>query len=256
MHSAKFVPNKSDFHCWPINQTGTPNKTAFMAYERAKQEKCHELCVCGYIRKHCIEYEVPQEVQQLCVSMYSTIIDQWNGKIFDKELQFDTNNNTAYLPLSETVNGWCHAFGSLKIIKGQSQLWKFKANTRMPNINKHSEKNEIMIGIIDANQIEKLCDVFNFNAFTHTYNGYGIYGISGYKYNGRSIKKYAKKINREHVITMCLDMTQKQNKNYGSLSYKINDKNYGVAFDKIDINKTYCMAVVMYYPKESIKILK
>ena len=40
---------------------------------------------------------------------------------------------------------------------------------------------------------------------------------------------------------MTLDLTKDQ----GTLSYKVNDKSFGTAFDDIDIEKEYCLTVEM-----------
>ena len=49
---------------------------------------------------------------------------------------------------------------------------------------------------------------------------------------------------------MTLDMTGNK---YGTLSYTINDENYGIAFDKIDIDKEYCM-IVKLYPYDKVQL--
>ena len=53
---------------------------------------------------------------------------------------------------------------------------------------------------------------------------------------------------------MTLDMTQERHKN-GVLSFKINDVDQGIAFDDIDIEKTFCLAVSIDHAEDSIEII-
>ncbi len=56
---------------------------------------------------------------------------------------------------------------------------------------------------------------------------------------------------RGDIITMTLDMTQSKHPN-GILSFEINNKKQGIAFDNIDINKAYCLAVSFFFEEVEI----
>ena len=67
--------------------------------------------------------------------------------------------------------------------------------------------------------------------------------FSEIKQNGwDSFKDYGCKCYSPSVIEMTLDLASKN----GTLSYVINGEDYGIAFDGIDNDKEYCMAVMIH----------
>ena len=65
-------------------------------------------------------------------------------------------------------------------------------------------------------------------------------------------EEYAISCNDNDILSMTLDMTGQVN---ATLSFRINDKDYGIAFDQVDIAKKYCMIVALY-SSEKIKLLQ
>ena len=65
---------------------------------------------------------------------------------------------------------------------------------------------------------------------------------------GYSSETYTKLPAKNQIkqISVTLDMRTDGNQENGVLSFKLNDKDYGVAYDKIDMNKTYHMATAIY----------
>ena len=65
-------------------------------------------------------------------------------------------------------------------------------------------------------------------------------------------EKYTVPCYQNEIIQMTLDMTGDQ---YATVSFRIDDKDFGTAFDNIDIDKEYCMIVTLYN-EEKIKLLE
>ena len=65
-------------------------------------------------------------------------------------------------------------------------------------------------------------------------------------------RPYAIPCSDNKKVSMTLDLTGDK---YGSLSFEIDDKDYGNAFDTIDITKEYRMIVVLWND-EKIKLLQ
>ena len=76
-------------------------------------------------------------------------------------------------------------------------------------------------------------------------NGNKCNGDNEYSELGES---YTDSIFENDVIWMTLDMASYNE--YGLLLYQVNDKDFGIAFDKIDINKTYRMALSLKFGDE------
>ena len=62
----------------------------------------------------------------------------------------------------------------------------------------------------------------------------------------KRFKTYGVACPKNHILSMTLDLTETESKDYGTLSFGLNDKSFGTAFDDIDINKKYSMALAMF----------
>eukprot|EP01084_Bolivina_argentea_P097778 175766_1 len=172
-----------------------------------------------------------------------------------------------------------HTFGNDIITRGSKQIWKFKIcgyNNNSPCI---------VIGIIETSKIKNFVNNYDgsfnssFNSFNDEWNkGYALYtadwniyhkDTKGIPFTDNCIRL---NITPNDVIAMEVDLTQKYVLNYnnkniskslmslkeyksksqcGTIKYIFNGKtdvfkNDGIAFNNIDINKTYQLAIGMY----------
>eukprot|EP01084_Bolivina_argentea_P177841 307529_1 len=202
------------------------------------------LLVYGFTRIYCLPKDMPPELKQLCYQIYLRLyaIDEWNNKIRCKGLIFDGKNNIVKVDNS-AQHQWLTAFGCKIVTKGQMMKWKLTQAYFETTLD-----NDTVIGIIDADQLSKTI----FGYFAAKNGGYGVFSYSGRKNSNGLFEHYASSWARTEVIEMTLDMKGQ----YGILSYTINGKDYGLAFDKIDINKGYCLAVSVFWNEETYQIIE
>ena len=205
-----------------------------------------DLIVDGFLRIHCSKhYNYPMDIQQLCLFMYFEVTDAWNIKISDETILIDTKNNIAYNAGATTYSFWLDVVGTMIAKKG-SMINKFIWKLKLLKNKQHS----LFFGIIDRNTYYQHKGYL----FVFRDNGYGICTTNGKIYSKTALRtkngyKYLHtKCKCNDVIEMRLDMDMRhdQHPKYATLSYLINDKDYGIAFDKININKEYLMIVALY----------
>ena len=199
-----------------------------------------DLLVYGYLRLHCNYHKnnnIPTDLETLCVSIYRNLLDkdikiehktdEWRQEISHKHLEFLESYNTVTKSL--WPNTCFNAFGSLMIGKGEIKIWKLKLFSIDP---------AVCIGIISADRFHPNKDKLFFDEET----SFGIYTRNGCKYQNKEPKKadYFVNCDQNDLIAMTLNMTGKE---FGTLSFKKNNTDYGIAFDNIDLNKKYYIAV-------------
>ena len=207
-----------------------------------------ELCVYGWIRENCNDFEMPMDLQKLCILMYVIIMDSWNTEIHTKNVIIDNDENIAKV-IKHTK--WQHAYGTFIIKKGMMMTWRFKLDG-----DRDSRPIAIYIGIVSRNKMSSEMHN-NKNFFDKEHGGYGFYTYLSKLRGIRSSKNdYEKRCYSGDAVKTTLDLTQKENKN-GLLLYEINDKSFGVAVDYIDIGKEYCLAVkISNSSYQSIQIIE
>ena len=136
---------------------------------------------------------------------------------------------------------WQFAFGKLLIKKGMFMTWTFKLTGDNSGQGILFETSIVLIGIMENNQISS--DIKP-HFIDKRYGGYAYYThLADIKHNGWNVNKcYGEKCYPGAVVKMTFDMTQKENK-HGVLSFVINNNDYGVAYDDIDIEREYCMII-------------
>ena len=190
-----------------------------------RKKKLQELCVYGFIRKYCISSNMPNELVQLCLFMYLSIMDHWNTKIFSKGIQFDNDKNIV------SIDGhydWNTAFGTKIVTNGELYEWKFKVKHALDS------KPAIFIGILPAMEISPEMDIFANDEkgvyALYTWNGY----ISGYNVSSTNA------FNADELsdtILMCLDLRGlSNNTNCGSLSFEVSEGCKKTVSKNIDID--------------------
>ena len=202
-----------------------------------KEKKKHlaELCVFGFIKTYCNDNEIPNELQQLCLLMYFQLIDEWNVEISDNRLKFNLNDNILIKPARSS---WFNGYGSVIVKKGKSKTWKLRIEDNKPvgivGISDRQNGGGQGEGIFVCSSNCCGMDLFDGNKISPSYGS----GVPGDEYGVKGCYK-------DDIVTMTLDMTCVQTE-YGILSFKVNDIDYGIAFDKIKCDAQYRMAVSMY----------
>ena len=207
--------------------------------------------VAGYLRKYHSPKLIPQDLVTLIIALYFDYKDFWNVKKTSKSFNFYTDTiingprfqcrrDQLYVsnPHLAPKYTYYNAFGSIVIGQGDdSKTWKLK----LMNSFSQSRYRHFYIGIIAMSDKEYVGQ-----PFVELPNGFGIDLFDGTKYTKSSRRptwgiKYAQRCGEGTVISMTLDIGLMR----GKLSYKINDKDFGVAFDDINTYKMYCLAVSM-----------
>ena len=204
------------------------------------------------------------------ISKFGNIINGDNGDNGDNK---DNNNN------DENNDEWdIKIYGdNIKIINNdrvicneiQSYCYRSVFGKNIYNLGKHHWKLEIkqcndgycawnmLIGCMKIDEKNKNKNkIFHRNShFTSSDHGYGFIGNLSYLTNPKdgghgTDRKYGKKfINIGDIIDIYLDLDEL------SLSYKINNIPYGIAFDNLQKTK-YCLAVTFCGNKNELKMLK
>ena len=240
--------------------------------KRLKQRK--KLVISGFARQNFNINKIPSDIIQLLFLLYfdiNTIIcGSWNTKLSNAELSFDRNNPNIF-KVSESKHAYDmnqhetrNAFGNIEVKAGELQQWKMKilAQYNLPFPNRGTS---VQFGIIRKDKIslddDKSCDGF----WTQEYGGFA-YDANGRKLGPGRFKAgagysafvteegqyYGQKWGFNDTITITLDLTTNYTQNgeqFGLLSFAVNDKDQGIAFDDIGIvnGEVYVLAVSIYY---------
>ena len=211
-----------------------------------------ELGVCGYMRENMErikDIKMPSDLVELITIWFGTK-DYWDLNNIHPSF-VESEDNDKCITRSTIYDGLCYqSFGSLDIKYGDLKVWKL----RLLNVDKMCAASTSLIGIIDSSQVNAglkgdFCDKTN--------NGYGVSFYKGRKYY-KTIQgfKYAEQIEINDLIIMELDMTNKEN---CTLRYKLNRNgmvtDYGYAFQKINPNIQWKLAIAMYY-RDHIQLIQ
>ena len=159
-------------------------------------------------------------------------------KDFDKSIfQCINTNDTQINTLSDNTS-WSSIYGNIMISSDKQQkcIWKLRLN---------EFSDVFMIGISSICDIDKRFFV-NKNSYNYCYYS------KGYKGSKEKFETYGTKMGKGDIITMILDCKLKQ------ISFHENDKNLGVAYDKIECGEDikYKMAIYAYYKNTEIELLE
>ena len=204
-----------------------------------------DILVSGYTRQEGDRYgmEIPQEIMMLIFRFwFIAVCDTWKKSLCCS--LFDITNECARLTKKATVEDegfWlCSVFGHHVVDHGIFE-WKIKFNTNIK---------WICIGVCfdDEEMLKKNKENndygFDKDAGCFLLNSNGII----YHKNTDYVEYCDAFTIKDTVITMTLDIDK------NSISYKINDKDYGVAYDQL-IQDKYRLAVTMSNANEEIELL-
>ena len=230
-----------------INQPETNNADNTQTIQKSTRLLKPELCVFGFIRRININQQIPIELIQICLSFWLSFRDKWNTEI--SHSSFTINNETGVIiPRPTSSYLAMNAFGSLIIEKGDIKTWKIKITNKYRLSSMNGE-----FGIIEYDTSnQSIYKRMKFSAFCHQDNTIPAYSYALYngslRWTGSDVryKAYGKKCPKNNILSMTLDLTETESKQHGHLSFELNGKSFGIAFNDIDINKKYCMALAMF----------
>ena len=157
--------------------------------------------------------------------MYLEIFDKWNveSSLSNIHLQIDTITNIASRAEYKAPNlddfCWWNVFGTMIIRKGESKTWRLKLL---------AQPQDLCLAITATSNVEESKDLY----IPNQPDSYGLALDNGYKYS-KAVRgdSYADTCNVNDIILMTLDMTGDTLKGKGTVSYKINEQDFGVAFE-------------------------
>ena len=172
-----------------------------------------ELSVYGFIREH-YPHEVgdeiswPEDLSSICLLMYFILCDEWDEDLSHPEMIIDCEQNTIDSP-KRLVIGFFDALGTITVKKGDIKTWRIKTDST------------IWLGVID----HETCLAIDHNDPNF---------IKQISVNDNELNAIL--CNKNDIISMILDMSGDK---YGTLAFKVNDKDYQIAFNEIDLDKRY-----------------
>ena len=212
--------------------------------------------VIGYVRQNHESAAYVDIVTYALINLVSISCDEWDTiNMGDKEYKI-SYDNTMYISHWNMNDGYeWNAFGQHKLSKGDKKIWKIKVNHNPRfEYNDHDEHDHTnfcsRIGIIEDNEICK-GTFYQAGGFGDAYLYQGSNGLDYSRHKGNSSDTATQKEiiawKENDIITMELDLIK------GTLKFTINDIESDMCYIGIDINKTYTLAVRMWFD-ETIKI--
>lgn len=212
------------------------------------------LVVSGFIRSTTKGTMLPIELINECTTFYFVLNDEWDqSKINPSILTINEGKNDIRCGIWNSPGGLPMPFGTITVGKGDIQSWKIKVVETSDVHHEHAFINEqfVFLGICEASKAIELKDDPTDKPFTYYGCGYSSVQNLVIAGPGNASKEYGIEWKKDDIVEMILDMTGHQ---YGTLSYKVNKEDQGIAWGDIDINKEYCMAL-MIQQHATIRIL-
>ena len=232
-----------------------------------KQWEKYSLLIDGYVRKlsHDWDIYIPSAICSVIFEFYPKM-DKWDPELIDKEaLSINDNDNTVTFTSSREYR-WKNVFGRFRIkpknyipsnkkndrIKGKYdiiQSWKIKIIKADLEI--------INIGVVICSQINKITSAFNY-----TGQGFGIYVC--HKFKRGAITKKINEVNRgkmelefkeNDIVEVILLFKDNDYKNC-CVGYRKDDTQIEIAFDDLDINEEYAVAVGLHQKFDCVQIMQ
>ena len=240
-----------------------------MAHQNQKSsiETLKEMTVYGFIRMHYDINAIPNDLLKLCLSFYLILIDEWdlNHMTFADSHDLNINEEDKTISSSRNVT-WLNVFGTITVKKGQYQTWTIETVKNVDNVSFWG-----LFGIIDVEydkslitntwQLEKRwwqkrTEVIRSSFCNDRICSYGYYSIDGNKWTNGIWQDYGTwwtgGDDMSHIISMKLDLTGKDK---GILSYTVDGEYQGVAFDDIDLDKSYRMIFGFYSDDDTVRLI-
>ena len=199
----------------------------------------YKLFVNGYVRKEYMnKYKlsnIPSSIIDLCI-IFSCLLFEWDLETKSKYMESDNDSYLVHKSHHECANIYSKTILDTKAI----YILTIK-------VNKHSCG---IFGIVNASQHANDKEVERDTFALCGKDGFGYGGAFGYKYKtqDRKYASYADKPGPNKIVEMTFDKIK------GELSYKVDGKDCGIAWDSIDTDKMYKWAGYISSSDESFKI--
>ena len=196
----------------------------------------YKLFVHGYIREVFIEQlkisNIPSSIIDLCI-VFSYLLFEWDLQTMGAYMEANEETLLVHHTKDEGSN-ICS-----KTILDANAIYIFKIKVFLHAFG--------LFGITNADQFANKLKWYCFALDAE--DGYGCGGSSGWKYKSdrRQHALYASK--PEDLVEMTFDKTK------GTLSYKVDGTDYGIAWANIDIDKDYKFAAYMWSKSESFQVI-
>lgn len=192
-----------------------------------------DILITGYVRDLSNEYKtlfIPYEIKQLCFKYwFITVCDEWNTECLPADIEIHAQTAKSLLTPSEFKFQKQRTFYGTHKVESGIYSWHIKFITTI---------NWICIGVIEADKdlMMKYQRSNSYRCFDH---GCFLLTSNGRIYSGSTSAIYSHPIKQSGtIISITLNMDNH------SLSYKLNDKDYGIAYDKL-YKKGYSLAVTL-----------
>ena len=201
-----------------------------------------DILVAGYMREAGDECKllIPNDINKVCFEYWLiSICDEWDKELSSDNVKYDEQTFT-----KQSNYGFASIYGCLGIDKG-SHIWQIKVK---------SDVKFLAIGIIQDD--EQILNEYKHGCKYVIDNGCCLEVTQGKFYHGTTSAERALVYCQDKltplqgtIFTMTLDMDTH------TLSYKINDKDYGVATDKLDKSKYRLVVTLFYSDPTTIELL-
>ena len=204
-----------------------------------------QLLVSGYIHEHerMSKQNIPKGIILICILFYGNDVDEWDENQISEAMKLSERTITKNTTMWElAVCSYCK-----RIVDYGKLCWRFKIEQCAAD-DMFKFPGDLMIGIWKVNDQEPPKTV----RFTRYGDGYGFDPILAKLTNNKGHidmdHEYGEECTNGTIIEMILDMNEL------TLSYKIDNKDYGKAFD---VGKCkYRAAVYMLLENNSITLLE
>ena len=232
--------------------------------QKGSIETLKELTVHGFIRKFYDINQISNDLLTLCLSFYLILIDEWdlNNMTFADAADLNINEEDKTISSSRSLR-WLNVFGSITVKTGQYQTWTIDTAKNEDNICFWA-----LFGIIDVDYDKSLItntepvearwwrkksEIMRSSFCNKHICSYGYYSMNGDKWTNGIWEDYGISwTDYDDIISMKLDMTGKDK---GTLSYTVDGQYQGIAFNNIDLNKSYRMIFGFYSANDTVKLI-
>ena len=221
--------------------SGEPLKSEYLKYIPKKTE----YTAYGYIRRNqpslnCIIAEL---VYKICLAFYAAI-DRWDAnkiqeinKLSYRNIKFNADTQTVE---NRSFNQWISAFGSVKCESPCIYHWRLR-------IDKLRGGQEIMIGVVDYKlDIMTHGDICRDDTFILWSFASDTYFYSNQNKIGNA---QGKRLFTGDIVDVKLDLKE------FTLSFMVNDTDYGVIINDVAKDKAYCLGVSLLDLNSQVTLL-
>eukprot|EP01084_Bolivina_argentea_P282058 482734_1 len=216
-----------------------------------QQKKSH--LVFGYIRIF-IESQlssvivIADVIKSLCMQylLYIHVQDEWNAETSSKYIMMEPNDlREQKIKGIITTTNWCLAFGQLIADMNFEEvvIWNLAIKST-----KFRSRCYCYIGIMSKNMIDLTVHGSEAHKYPLDYGYCGYTGDRGSIFHGRNYILYGVKLKTNDVISVILNQSQR------TISFKINNKKYGIAYQNIRKDR-YLLAVAIKYKETEVQLL-